>query len=98
MSEIVPQVGAWYRLPDGKMFEVVAIDEQDRTIDVQHYDGTVEEWDLEPWTDLNPERGEAPEDWTGSVDIDKADYGADFDEGPHEQWANPLDFLDSSEE
>jgi len=66
MNEIVPQVGAWYRLPDGKMFEVVAIDEQDRTVDVQHYDGTVEEWDLEAWTDLSLERGEAPEDWTGS--------------------------------
>lgn len=97
MNEIVPQVGAWYRLADGKLFEIVAIDEHDRTIDVQHYDGTVEEWDLETWTDLNPERSAAPEDWTGSVDIDKEDY-ADFDEEPHEQWASPLDYLDTSEE
>ena len=31
MNEIVPQVGAWYRLPDGKLFEVVALNEHDRT-------------------------------------------------------------------
>jgi len=98
MNEIVPQVGAWYRLPDGKLFEVVALNEHDRTIDVQHYDGTVEEWDLETWNDLILERAEAPEDWTGSVDIDKADYGADFDGEPHEQWADPLDYLDVSDE
>ena len=97
MSEIVPQVGSWYRLPDGKLFEVVAIDEHDRTVDVQHYDGTLEEWDLEAWSDLEVEYGEAPEDWTGSFDIDKADYGDELEE-PHEQWANPLDYLDTSGE
>jgi hypothetical protein len=97
MSEIVPQVGAWYRLPDGKQFEVVAIDERDRTVDVQHYDGTVEEWDLESWDDLMPEPAEAPEDWAGSLDVEKEDYGVAFDEEPHEQWANPLDYLDLAE-
>jgi hypothetical protein len=97
MAEIVPQVGEWYRLPEGALVEVVAIDDNDRTVDVQHYDGTVEEWDLESWDDLQLEPAEPPEDYTGSLDIEKEDYGVAFDDEPHEQWSNPLDYLDLSE-
>jgi len=38
-------VGDWYRRRGGELFETVAIDEDDGTIDVQHFDGTVEEID-----------------------------------------------------
>ena len=46
-----PVVGDWYRRQGGELFEIVAIDEDDGTIEVQHFDGTVEELDFEAWDD-----------------------------------------------
>jgi len=70
-------VGDWYRLSGGDLFEIVAIDDDEGTIDIQYFDGTVEEMDREDW-DAQWEEGalqaaEAPEDWTGSVDVEAAD-------------------------
>jgi hypothetical protein len=42
-----PVIGEWYRRPGGETFEVVAIDPDDRTIEIQYFDGTVEELELE---------------------------------------------------
>ena len=49
MATQVPGVGAWYRLNGGPPFEVVALDDDDGTIEVQYVDGTLEELDLEDW-------------------------------------------------
>ena len=43
-----PVVGDWYR-HNGALFEVVAIDRDDGTVEVQHFDGTLEEFDLDTW-------------------------------------------------
>ena len=51
------------------MFEVVAIDEDDHTIEIQHFDATIEEVDLESWAELLTVEISAPEDWSGSVDM-----------------------------
>jgi hypothetical protein len=69
-----PAIGKWYRIQGGESFEVVAFDEDDGTIELQYFDGTVEEMDLDDWN-AEKENGaleeiEAPEDWTGSVDVD----------------------------
>lgn len=70
-------VGDWYRLNGGESFEIVAVDEDDGTIDIQHFDGTLEEMELEDWdahwSDGLLEAAEAPEDWSGSVDIERSD-------------------------
>jgi hypothetical protein len=72
-----PAVGAWYRFVGADLFEVVALDEDDGTIELQYFDGTVEEMDLEDWNahwlDSEIEVAAAPEDWTGSVDVDTED-------------------------
>jgi hypothetical protein len=72
-----PEIGAWYRVRGGETFEIVAIDEDDRTIEMQSFDGTVEEMDLEDWDSQRAsgeiEDAEAPEDWSGSVDVDGED-------------------------
>jgi hypothetical protein len=77
MSAQQPEIGAWYRLRGGETFEVVAIDEDDGTIELQSFDGTVEEMDIEDWTTQRAngeiETAEAPEDWSGSVDVDGED-------------------------
>jgi hypothetical protein len=94
-----PVVGEWYRrLVNGALFEVVAIDRDDGTLEVQHFDGTVEEFDLESWEEQEIEEAQPPEDWSGSVDIEQED----FDVG-HEalatgtSWNDPLTSLDRSE-
>ena len=44
-----PTIGNWYRITGSDSFEVVAFDEDDGTIELQYFDGTVEEMDLEDW-------------------------------------------------
>ena len=49
MATPQPGIGDWYRLNDGALFEVVALDDDDGTIEIQYFDGTVEEMDIEDW-------------------------------------------------
>ena len=63
------------------------------TIEVQHYDGTVGEYDLEAWNEMLLVDAEPPEDWSGSLDIDREDYGVDRDERAADRYGNPLDEL-----
>ena len=73
-----PGVGAWYRLNGGPPFEVVALDEDDGTIEVQYADGTLEELDREDWKSWCDEHAleaaDASEDWSDSADVE-ADEG-----------------------
>jgi hypothetical protein len=74
MTAPQPAIGEWYRATGGDTFEVVAIDDDDGTIEIQYFDGTVEEMDVEDWVsqwdDGVLEAAEPPEDWSGSVDVD----------------------------
>jgi hypothetical protein len=74
MASPQPGVGNWYRLDGGETFEVVAVDDDDGTIEVQYFDGTVEEMDIDDWEAQCEERTltaiDPPEDWSGSVDVE----------------------------
>lgn len=48
MQCIDPTVGEWYH-SHGLLFEVVAFDERERVIEVQHADGNLEEIELDDW-------------------------------------------------
>lgn len=89
-----PAIGAWYADPQGVTFEVVTMDDEDGTIGVQYFDGTLEELDVDTWAEMRLRPADPPEDWSGSLDIVREDYGVDLDEERHELWANPLDHLD----
>jgi len=69
-----PAIGEWYRQHGEQLFEVVAVDEDSGTVEVQYFDGTVEEFELSDWNEQWKsgaiEPAEAPEDWSGSVDVD----------------------------
>ena len=95
MQTRLPEIGSWYRGSDGKTFEVVAVDEKDQTIEIQHFDGTLEEFDVDTWRELEAVATEQPEDWTGSMDVDGED-GPEDDES-HEEWDDPLDFVDEQD-
>ncbi|MDN5849339.1 MAG: hypothetical protein L0H63_06810 [Nitrococcus sp.] len=88
-----PVVGDWYMLPKGESFEVVAYDHEDETVEIQYFDGAVEEFELETWIELSAEPIEPPEDWSGSVDIMREDYWAEDRANPYNP-KNPLDELD----
>ena len=53
---VAPEIGSWYRRLNGNLFEVVAIDEEDATIELQHFDGTIEEVEVGGWLELSAER------------------------------------------
>jgi hypothetical protein len=69
VQRIEPIVGEWYAHRDkGQLFQVVAVDADDGYIELQDFDGAVDEVDLETWRTMPLERAEAPEDFTGAVD------------------------------
>ncbi|HET6655134.1 MAG TPA: DUF6763 family protein [Gammaproteobacteria bacterium] len=69
--------GEWYQTMSGELLEVVASDESEGTIEVQFFDGTLGELDTESWHDSILGPASPPEDWSGSVDISREDYGVD---------------------
>ncbi len=94
MAVLYPVIGNWYRRSNGALFEVVAIDESGGTVELQHFDGTIDEIDLETWPNLFIENAGAPEDWLGAVDMDPDDFtGEDFGEIPR-GWHDPLEILE----
>ena len=99
MTKPAPVIGEWYRRPGGESFEVVAIDRDDRTIEIQYFDGTVEELETEEWYEAGIETGDAPEDWTGSLDVDAEDTENEYEAEPgHARpWADPLQYVDRGE-
>lgn len=76
-NEIQPTVGSWYQyMPQGRTFQVVAVDDDESVIELQHFDGDIEEVSLNEWHGWDLEAIEAPEDWTGPVDeVQQGDLG-----------------------
>jgi hypothetical protein len=87
-----PEIGQWYVRGDkGESFQVVGYDEHARTIEIQSFDGEIDEIDEATWASLPLERGEPPEDWTGPMDdIEKDDLGFSDTEMKPEEWNEPL--------
>jgi hypothetical protein len=98
MPNPAPVVGKWYARPGGDSFEIVAFDADDGTIEIQYFDGTIEELDVEDWREELILPAEPPEDWTGSVDVEPADYENEFDTEPGAGLGSrPLDAIDRRE-
>ena len=90
-TEADPIVGNWYEhLDKGQKFEVVAVDEDRGTIEIQHFDGDVEELDFESWYGMEVAPIEAPEDWTGPVDdVEQDDLDFTETDMEPEDWDRP---------
>jgi hypothetical protein len=86
MANPAPVVGKWYARPGGDSFEI------------QYFDGTIEELDVEDWREEQILAAEPPEDWTGSVDVEPEDYENEFDTEPGTgSGGSPLDVIDRGE-
>ena len=96
MKPKIPQVGSWYKeIQQGAMFEVVAVDELEQTIETQLLDGAVGEYDLESWNELLLEEIEEPEDWRNAYELSQED-SLDPDAAIYpEDWNNPLSMIET---
>jgi hypothetical protein len=93
--EPAPRIGDWYKNTIGDSFEVVAQDEDDETLELQYFDGTVEELDAETWQYMQPEPIEPPEDWSGSMDLSREDIQNVDIWIETEDWMSRLERIDS---
>ena len=90
-----PHVGGWFRKPSGRLVQVVALDGRDGTVELQHFDGTVEEVDLDQWGRAVMMTAAAPEDWSGSVDVSREDFIFDAEDAVgHPAYLNVMDYAD----
>jgi len=91
MSRHPPQVGQWYQdRGSGQVFEVVALDQDEGTIQVQYLDGAITDYDIEAWAEADLHRAAEPEDWRAAFELDE-DPSLDIDAVFHPvNWASPL--------
>ena len=98
-TEFEPRIGDWYKdIQTGELFEVVALDEADESVDIQYFEGDVEELDFDTWFEMDLDVAEPPEDWSapyGSMERDDLGFS---DTAIHpEDWSGPLTELDRQE-
>lgn len=90
--EYEPTVGQWYQdLGNEETFQVLKVDEDKETVEIQHLDGDVEELDVDGWAELDLEMTEEPDGWSGS----KAEKDADNEED--EDWDEDEDDEDDDD-
>ena len=91
-TENDPIFDNWYNhLDKGQRFYVVVVDEEDGAVEIQHFDGDVEEISLEDWYKMNIELSEVPENCSGAVDIGEVDdLGAEVTDTQSGDWTEPL--------
>jgi hypothetical protein len=72
-----PVIARWYKDVENDLtFKVVAIDENDDTIEVQYINGDIGEYDKDTWYNSTFDYVEAPEDWSAPFDeIETDDLG-----------------------
>ena len=87
-----PEIGQWYARGDkGQEFRVVGRDAESRTIEIQTFDGELDEIDAEAWSTLSLQRIEAPEDATAPLDdVETDDLGYSETAMTTGDWAQPL--------
>lgn len=82
-NRLAPMIGHWYSHRDkGELFQVVALDEDSGTIEIQEFDGGIDELDFDEWRQLAVESAVQPEDWGGPMDdVEPDEFGyTDLDE------------------
>lgn len=85
-----PVIGQWYEDIQKRRFEVVAVDED--AIEIQYYDGDVEEVDLESWYLMNIVPAAEPNDATGPYDdLGMEEFGGEREEDRSSDWQQKLD-------
>jgi len=87
-NELDPILGNWYQhLDKGGLFRVVAIDEDNAVIEIQNFDGDVDEIEMSQWQELDIELAEEPENFSGPYDVGELDdYGTEITDTTSQDW------------
>lgn len=87
------RIGQWYLRQDkGEPFLVTGYDDRSRTIEIQNFDGDIDEIDQEAWTTLPLEFAAPPEDSTGPLDdVEVDDLGYSETAMSAADWSAPLE-------
>lgn len=87
-NELDPLTDQWYLHQDkGQQFFVTAVNDVEKTVEAQHFDGDIEEFTLEEWRGLDIELSEEPENWSGALDIaEKDDFGTEVTDTSMSDW------------
>lgn len=93
VKSIDPIIAQWYHYPQkAQKFLVTAIDEASETIEIQYFDGSIDEFEFPTWHAMEVEPVAAPEDWTGPMDnIERDDLNPVGTEMLREDWDAPYD-------
>ena len=66
------------------------LDDDERTVEIQHFDGDIEELSREEWRSLRIELSEEPENWSGALDIaEQDDLGTGVTDTNADDWTEP---------
>ena len=92
-KSVDPIIDQWYHYPQkAQKFQVTAIDDVAATIEVQYFDGTLDEFEFTEWYAMEAEPVATPEDWTGPMDnIERDDLGPVGTEMQPDDWQSPYD-------
>jgi Family of unknown function (DUF6763) len=90
-TEADPIVSTWYKhLDKGQKFQVVAVD-NDNLVEIQYFDGDIEEFDLDDWYLMDLEQIESPEDISGALDVSEIeDLGPSISDTNPDDWDNSI--------
>ncbi len=90
-----PVVGDWYQDEQGRVFEIVAVDDDEGTVGIQLYEGDVGQYDMDTWQTLVLSPAAPPEDWSAPFDEMARDDLGYSDSAIHpEDWSGPLNDVD----
>jgi hypothetical protein len=86
--EYEPTKGQWYEnIEESESFRVLSVDEDAETVEIEYLDGDIEEIDLDTWSELDLDKIDEPEGWTGSEnDEDDEDEEEEEDDDLDETW------------
>ena len=90
-NELDPCIDQWYaHLDKGQRFYVTNVNEEQDTVELQHFDGDIEEIGLDEWRSLKIELSEEPENWAGALDIaENDDLGTGVTDTNPDDWTEP---------
>ncbi len=99
VTEADPIEENWYQhLDKGQMFKVITIDDEHGLIEIQHYDGDLEEIELAHWRLMELEPIEEPENWDGAMDVEELDdLSSSVTDTSASDWLEPLDEIGNNE-
>lgn len=80
-GQVSAEIGRWYRFTNRmNSFEVVAIDFNEQSVEVQCFDGSIEQIEFNLWKATCSTQISPPEDWSGP-------YASERDDQPFNDYA-----------